>query len=86
MSWPPQPDRDRQEIARPAAEASAWCRRLTMCYPGGLRDTLLPGYDSYGISRTMASHPPKPGGCGLAEVALSGPPVTIPTPLSPTWA
>ena len=54
-----------------------------MCYHRGLPDTLLPGHDSYGISRTMASHPRKPGGRDLAEVALSGPPMTHPDTIRP---
>jgi hypothetical protein len=52
----------------------------------GLPDALLPGYESYGISRTMASHPRKPGGCDLAEVAVSARLRPIPTPLGPTYA
>ena len=50
---------------------------------GGLPGTVLPGYDRYGISRTMASHPRKPGGRDLAEVALSGPPMTHPDTIRP---
>ena len=42
-----------------------------------------PGHDSYRISRRMASHPRKPGGRDLAEVALSGPPMTHPDTIRP---
>jgi hypothetical protein len=46
--------------------------------PGAWPAPCSPGYDSYGISRTTVSHPRKPGGRDLAEVALSGPPMTHP--------
>ena len=48
-----------------------------------LPGTPPPGHDSYRISRRMASHPRKPGGRDLAEVALSGPPMTHPDTIRP---
>jgi hypothetical protein len=54
--------------------------------PGACPAPCFPGHDSCGISRRMASHPRKPGGRDLAEVALSGPPMTTATPLGPTKA
>ena len=54
-----------------------------MRYRPGTFPAPRPGHDSYRISRRMASHPRNPGGRDLAEVALSGPPMTHPDTIRP---
>ena len=66
------------------AEASALVPTSTYALPTrDLPGTPPPGHDSYRISRRMASRPRKPGGRDLAEVALSGPPMTHPDTIRP---